>query len=372
MAEPRRHGKRQELVAATLRGEIVQGLYPAGSRLPSYAEIAERFGVSPVTIQRAVDRLATEGFVQTRERSGMHVVGTPPHLHHYALVFAEDPGRARTWSRYYAALVNAAVVIGRQEGRTILPFYGIDGHTDTADYRRLAALTAAHRVAGLIFVQGEHYVADTPLMTQPDMPRVTLKSRQRFPHVPIVTNDTPLFIAKALDLFTAHGRKRVALLSTPKGPEALASTEELFQQAMRGRPLTTQPYWSMPIHAEAGEGARRFVQLLMAGNEQTRPDALLVTDDNLIEETVGGLVAAGVRVPEDLEVVAHCNFPWLGSRALPLTLLGFDTRQALSACLAVIDRQRAGETVPAASTMEPLFESERTVTPTRTREEIVQ
>jgi len=46
---------------------------PAGGRLPSTREIARRWGVSPVTVQRAVTRLVAEGLVETRPGAGNFV-----------------------------------------------------------------------------------------------------------------------------------------------------------------------------------------------------------------------------------------------------------------------------------------------------------
>lgn len=54
-------------VAVILRDQIASGIHAEGERLPSEAEICERFGVSRITAKRSMDELAAEGLV-TRSR----------------------------------------------------------------------------------------------------------------------------------------------------------------------------------------------------------------------------------------------------------------------------------------------------------------
>ena len=54
--------------------DITAGVYPYGSRLPSKRIIAEETGVSVITVEHAVTLLEDEGYVQSRERSGVYVI----------------------------------------------------------------------------------------------------------------------------------------------------------------------------------------------------------------------------------------------------------------------------------------------------------
>ncbi len=57
-----------------LRGDIVAGAYPNGSKLPSKRLLAESAGVSLVTVEHAYAILCDEGYLESRERSGYFVV----------------------------------------------------------------------------------------------------------------------------------------------------------------------------------------------------------------------------------------------------------------------------------------------------------
>jgi DNA-binding GntR family transcriptional regulator len=61
-------------VARTLRKEIVDGVYPVGSQLPTEHELCERFSVSRYTVREALRRLRDDNLVSSRPRAGTMVV----------------------------------------------------------------------------------------------------------------------------------------------------------------------------------------------------------------------------------------------------------------------------------------------------------
>ena len=67
-------------IVESVRQAIIDGTYPAGGQLPNQAALAETFGVSGFTVQRALNQLAQEGFIVQRPRIGTRVVDLPPHL----------------------------------------------------------------------------------------------------------------------------------------------------------------------------------------------------------------------------------------------------------------------------------------------------
>lgn len=55
-----------------LRRDIVGGLYPYGTRLPSKRLIADELGISLITVEHAYAILCDEGYVEARQRSGYY------------------------------------------------------------------------------------------------------------------------------------------------------------------------------------------------------------------------------------------------------------------------------------------------------------
>ncbi|OBI17175.1 GntR family transcriptional regulator [Mycobacterium sp. E2497] len=77
MPEARVVDHRYLQVARTLRKEIVEGVYPVGSQLPTEHELCERFAVSRYTIREALRRLREDNLVSSRPRTGTLVVPRP-------------------------------------------------------------------------------------------------------------------------------------------------------------------------------------------------------------------------------------------------------------------------------------------------------
>jgi DNA-binding GntR family transcriptional regulator len=56
-----------------LRGQIAAGVFRPGDRLPSEAQLCERYGVSPMTVRRAVNILVDQGVVIAEQGRGTFV-----------------------------------------------------------------------------------------------------------------------------------------------------------------------------------------------------------------------------------------------------------------------------------------------------------
>jgi len=67
-------------VARTLKDEIIGGVYPVGSQLPTEDELRERFSVSRYTVREALRRLREDNLVSSRQGAGTIVV--PRHTTH--------------------------------------------------------------------------------------------------------------------------------------------------------------------------------------------------------------------------------------------------------------------------------------------------
>ena len=62
-----------QLVAEQLSGEIRDGVYPVGTKLPSGKDLAARFGVSRSVIREVMERLRSHGLIDSRQGAGCTV-----------------------------------------------------------------------------------------------------------------------------------------------------------------------------------------------------------------------------------------------------------------------------------------------------------
>ena len=57
-----------------IRDDIINGVYPYQTKLPSKRLLADELGISTVTVEHAYALLCDEGYVESRERSGFFVI----------------------------------------------------------------------------------------------------------------------------------------------------------------------------------------------------------------------------------------------------------------------------------------------------------
>jgi DNA-binding LacI/PurR family transcriptional regulator len=280
------------------------------------------------------------------------VVAKPPHLNQYALVFNLNPANPEQWSRYYQALTQAAVSFQQETGRRMLMFHGINEHADSEDRQRLIACMETQRVAGVIFTNAPFQLEKTPILDLPGIPRVAFGSEQMYANVPVVWGSGAQWVTKALDHLAALGRRRVAVIDHGMGPEFVM----WLQAGLAKRGMVSHRRWHQYVAMRNQAGASNAVEMMMHDSE--RPDALLVLDDNFVEQALAGLGTARIKVPKDVAVVGHANFPVAPAKVLPVRLLGYDINLLLRTCVDLIDRQRAGEQVSGKTVMPILWEEE--------------
>ena len=64
-------------IQTTLHNEIAEGRFMPGDKLPTEAELSQRFGVNRHTVRRALAELSDAGLVHARRGSGVFVRATP-------------------------------------------------------------------------------------------------------------------------------------------------------------------------------------------------------------------------------------------------------------------------------------------------------
>jgi DNA-binding LacI/PurR family transcriptional regulator len=84
----------------------------------------------------------------------------------------------------------------------------------------------------------------------------------------------------------------------------------------------------------------------MHSGRDERPDSLVIMDDNLVEPVTAGIAAAGIKTPEDLDIIAHCKYPHLPASAVNVTWAGYNIRAVINDCANLISNYKPGQTLP--------------------------
>lgn len=329
----------REWIERELRRRIQDGTYAIASRMPSHRVIQRELGASSVTLQRAFNRLVELGYVVARGSRGTFVAAELPHTSHIGVVFPEDLGKG-SWNRFWST----AKRVGEtwNQGPVRFRFYHISNQRPDSDgHRQLCRDVADGGLAGVVFLHAPHYLVGSPVLTQA-LPRVVIAGRRR---------DVTAFRASAIEFatidpleeivrrFAADGRTRIAGITSPNA-EFLERCRPLLRQLK----METRPEWwlGLPVSPTAAPCAHDVARLLLAGAAKQRPDCLIISDDNLAPHAIAGVLAAGVKVPRDLAIAAHANFPVPTPAAVPCLRYGVDMEEILSNAIAEVQRLAAG------------------------------
>jgi DNA-binding LacI/PurR family transcriptional regulator len=316
-----------------LRRKIIRGVWTPGQRLPGRRDLCTELRVSLTTVQEALRELIETGYAEARSTSGTFVTALPPHLHLFGLVLPEDTAT----NRFHAALHGEAVRLLKTPEQRLRVWTHVAPPLDSPPLRDLLAGVDAQSFAGLIFPQIGYALAQSPIVQAPGVPRVVFasdKNNDGLNHVAKLNLDYDTFVEQSIRALLAHGRRRVALI------HHAGQSPEPFLRAMQGRLPAPPVRWVQSASLQTPQSARNLAHLLFHREQKSRPDAIWITDDNLVEPATAGMLDAGVRVPRDVRVVAHCNFPWLTESHVPASRVGFDATEAINACLDLLRLQR--------------------------------
>ncbi len=342
----------RQWIEGVLRQRIRDGVYPPGSPMPTHRDLVRELGTSSATVQQAFDRLGVLGYVESRNRRGTVVAVRLPHQWRLALVLPHDSSDGA--NRFYATAKRVGEAWD-DGGFTFRP-YAMRGRTESAARRRLCADVADGALAGIVFIHPPYALADSPVM-RAAIPRVTVEAAVDrdvalfgASVVAPVSGDIPERIARR---FKAAGRRRMAGLLSSSDPSSAS-----YLALLRAVGLETRPEWwpALPIDAVGAACARDVARLLVSGPPRSRPDCLLIADDHLVPHAIAGVLDAKLRVPIDIELAAHANFPTAGRLAAPCLQFGYDMRELLTAAIAEIRFLAAGGTprlVRVAATLRP-------------------
>jgi len=129
---------------------------------------------------------------------------------------------------------------------------------------------------------------------------------------------------------------------------------ERAQKSLAKQGFAKDRVWGLQV---SPVGCEQMTELLF--DRTDRPDAVFLTDDNLVEPFLLGLKRARRKAGRDVYVLAHCNWPRPIGLAEGVEHIGFDVREVLMAAKECIDAQRAGQEAPT-RVVEPRFADELT------------
>ena len=327
-------GKKRIGLEQALKHSILTGELSPGTRLPTLEQLNLEFNASKATFQHVINRLKKQGFIRSVERQGMFVADHLPCETHFGLVFDRKTNAFLKKIEEQADFLN-------QEGRWQFSVFRNEYSPALLErnWNTLRERLQERTLAGLFFFFNP--VDEEILQLIREFSEVPMLMYDYYPdhETLLVLKMEPESCAeKSLSLFLERGITRLAVICKPDQPLTTS-----FRNAARKKGIEIPDRWCLPAPEYSSEGARNIVMLLLSLPPEQRPRGLYLTDDNLLNAVQAGIVESGVRVPQDLTVVCHTNFPDPPETVIPVPKVGFDNRELLRRSIeAVREFRRTG------------------------------
>jgi DNA-binding LacI/PurR family transcriptional regulator len=342
-------------ISSQLQAEIAAGKYAKGSRLPSEAQLVEKFNVSRPTVGRAFRQLEKEGLIERRAGSGTYVRETSPRLAASRVFGLLVPGLART--EIFQIICGEIASLARVKDFGVLWGGSTNPHGDMDDSlehaKKVAEQFVALKLSGVFFAPAEL----TP--GQEEANRHLAESlREAGISVVLIDRDLSSFPRRSdfdlvgLDnmaggyMLAEHliklGCRRPFFVARPLSAPTVDARINGVREAIVRHRIEPDPAW-----IQTGDPAdMKFVRSLVAGR---RADALICANDFTAAVLLRSMQSLGIRCPQDIRVVGFDDVKYATLVSPPLTTIHQPCRDLAIIAFRTMLERLAEPTLPARS-----------------------
>jgi DNA-binding LacI/PurR family transcriptional regulator len=331
--------KYQQVLQA-LHRQIRAGNLKGGDRLPSEAELERTFNASRITVSRALRELQLAGVVERRVGSGTYVAGGTRERSQAAFgVLIPDLGETEIFDPMLHAMMGSP--LARQHA-LVWASAPADGRSKEDAAWQLCRDYVARKLSGVFF-------APLELTTHSDEVNARIAKAFDAARIPVVLLDRTvvpyprrgrhdlvgLDNRRAGYVVTDHllslGSTRVAFVGVPHAAATVDARAAGYREALDARGVTLDRSLVQRLDPDDPGAVRALLS--------HRPDAVVCANDRTAGRLMHTLMAAGVRVPDDIRLVGIDDVGYAALLPVPLTTLRQPTREiGVAALAAMLDR----------------------------------
>lgn len=337
-------------IVADITRRIVTGRWPPGTRLPTKLDLCREFDTSVGTMQRALHVLAVEGLTYSRGRAGTFVCERPAHLSRVAVVFL-SPIESSIWHRGLELEFRRLTSKGPFQFEAYAPGQA-GGRALHGTPDGFLSDLAAQRLAGVIFIGPPAEEQSAAVASCPRLGRVVIGGASQAPNMPSMVHEPEW--PRVLDFLARGGRRRLGLITT----YFLSRTAQMIADEAERRGIETRRCWTHCLSPDMAWMASPIVELMLSLPRGERPDALYIADDHLVREATRGVHLSNLQAGAELDVVAHCNFPYAQPTDCAVTFIGYDLRAVCRTAMEIVALQLENGSPAPLTLIKPVFQSE--------------
>lgn len=342
---------RTEEIIQDLQRRIIGGEFAVGGTLPRRHLLLEHYDASNMTVQRAINQLAEEGFLVSRGSKGIFLSATPPNRFRYALVV--QPSEVRMEIKddtLWSAVENAVELYHEKHPEYSFSYYTIrESGAHQPEYLRLKEDLKNGLLAGAIIPRP----LDNELLDglRPHPIAVHDSKSATVPGIKFYYDWVAMTKLALEQLKQRHARKAALIMLATTNPVLAGRIEETVLTSS----LFSCPEWIQGIFQRTDQisWAARLTALLFKPGMPEIPDGLIVLNENLLPSILSELKRLGLKPGKDVHVVSHCNIP--SSRAFQKNTdyVAFNFSRLLSESIAAIEAIRSGNSIKENNPVKP-------------------
>ncbi len=284
---------------------------------PTIRDVARRAGVSVGTVSNVINRrIAVSDRRRAAVEEAIAALGFVPNRNAQSL-------RGRAWrvvglvvhdtkSAYFAAMLDRFETMGGDLGYEVMQV--LNRGDSEIELRRTRALIE-RQVDGLILVPTAHPEATFDLIADSGVPAVMIDRGLDDPRFDYVTMDNDGAMTELVHALAARGRRDVRFVV--RWPELVTTRQRMAALAREGAKagiVATTLIRDPDDAIFAGQ-----IRDLLAGGQ--RPDTIVASNSTIAEALLLTLSSLGVKIPDDLSVVAFDEPDWAELTTPPLSVV---------------------------------------------------
>lgn len=313
-------GPKYRVIFESLRESIVAGEYGPGARLPSEADLVRRFGVSRMTIVKAIKELQNQGLVVRRMGSGTYTAAQKGHDNRLFGLLIPELGQTEIFEPICQGMASTPFAANHSLLWGTTPAQN-QGKEQVAE--QLCQQYIGQKVSGVFFA---------PLELTPSKDEVNRRILAAFDRakIPVVLLDRcflPYPQRSKYDLVgidnrrtgytaTEHlvraGATRIAFL----GKKLSASTVDARIAGYREALFAHKLLRDEDLVTRGDPGDESLIRQVL---HDQKPDAFLCANDHTAANLMQTLIRLNRRIPEDIRIVGIDDVKYASLLSIPLT-----------------------------------------------------
>jgi DNA-binding LacI/PurR family transcriptional regulator len=286
-----------------LAAEIANGRLRKGDRLLPEEELCRQYGVSSITMRRALLELAREGLIRRQAGVGTVVVSE---TRRFSLVLLFIGFREEDWRRLSGIFGSLLGGIGEAVWAASADLMTLRLPTDADPTAALDLLLRDRSFDGLLIRSAGDVVEEQILLLEGrQVPYVVIKRHIEGRSMNFVTLDDRAGARTATEHLLRLGYSEVGLIMGPTDISPRREQLEGYREALLKHGLAVDE--ALILQAGSGpmtedDGYRLMTHLLRRGKP---PRAVFVAGDSLAVGAYAAVHDAGLRIPEDIAMVGY-------------------------------------------------------------------